>query len=71
MSSYSLPISTMPGWLQAFAAHQPVNAIIDALRGLLLHGSAGSAGWQAIAWSVGITAVSMAGASAAFRFRTR
>jgi ABC-2 type transport system permease protein len=70
-SSAFVPVSTMPGWLQGFAAHQPVSEIIDALRGLLLHGSAGAAAGWAVAWSLGIIAVSVAGASAAFRLRTR
>jgi ABC-2 type transport system permease protein len=61
----------MPGWLQGFAAHQPASEVIAALRGLLLHGSAGSAAVPAVAWSLGIIAVSIAGASAAFRLRTR
>jgi len=66
-----VPVSTMPGWLQGFAAHQPASEVIDALRGLLLYGSAGSAAVPAVAWSLGIIAVSIAGASAAFRLRTR
>jgi ABC-2 type transport system permease protein len=70
-SSAFVPVSTMPGWLQGFAAHQPASAVIDALRGLLLHGSAGSSAVPAVAWSLGIIAVSVAGASAAFRLRTR
>jgi ABC-2 type transport system permease protein len=70
-SSAFVPVSTMPGWLQGFAAHQPASEVIDALRGLLLHGSAGSAAVPAVAWSLGIIAVSIAGASAAFRIRTR
>jgi ABC-2 type transport system permease protein len=70
-SSAFVPVSTMPGWLQGFAAHQPASEVIDALRGLLLHGSAGSAAVPAVAWSLGIIAVSVAGASAAFRLRTR
>jgi ABC-2 type transport system permease protein len=70
-SSAFVPVSTMPGWLQPFAAHQPVNEVIGALRGLLLHGSAGTAAGAAVAWSLGIIAVSVAGASAAFRLRTR
>jgi len=36
LSSVFLPTQTMPGWLQAFADHQPVTAVANAVRGLLL-----------------------------------
>ena len=35
-SSAFVPVNRMPGWLQAFAAHQPVTIIINACRGLML-----------------------------------
>jgi ABC-2 type transport system permease protein len=31
-----VPISTMPGWLQAVAAHQPLTALVTAVRALVL-----------------------------------
>ena len=31
-----LPTQTMPGWLQVFADNQPITAITNALRGLIL-----------------------------------
>ena len=34
-SAAFVPVDTMPGWLQAFANHQPVTAVIDAVRLLL------------------------------------
>lgn len=37
-SSAFAPVSNMPGWLQVFAAHQPITLIIDAARGLMLGG---------------------------------
>ena len=43
----------MPGWLRAFADHQPLTQIIDTVRGFLLDQPVGSAGWQALAWCVG------------------
>ena len=70
-TSAFVPIATMPGWLRGFAANQPVNAVIEALRGLLLTGTAGTAVWHAVIWSLGITAVSVAAAASAFRLRTR
>ncbi len=33
-SSAYVPVSTMPGWLQAFAANQPVTVMVDAVRTL-------------------------------------
>jgi ABC-2 type transport system permease protein/oleandomycin transport system permease protein len=38
LSSAFVPISTMPGWLQAFANNQPVTYVIDTMRGLALGG---------------------------------
>jgi ABC-2 type transport system permease protein len=34
VSSAYVPVSSMPGWLGAFAAHQPVTYMIDAVRSL-------------------------------------
>ena len=38
LSSAFVPISTMPGWLQAFANNQPVTYVIDTMRALALGG---------------------------------
>jgi ABC-type multidrug transport system permease subunit len=35
-SSVFVPTQTMPGWLQPFAANQPVTVATNALRGLVL-----------------------------------
>jgi ABC-type multidrug transport system permease subunit len=35
-SSVFVPVQTMPDWLQAFAANQPVTVATNALRGLIL-----------------------------------
>lgn len=35
-SSVFVPVQTMPGWLQAFAEHQPITLTVNALRSLLL-----------------------------------
>jgi ABC-2 type transport system permease protein/oleandomycin transport system permease protein len=53
-SSAFVPTEDMPGWLQAFANHQPLTQVIDAVRAFLLGQSVGSHGWQALAWCVGI-----------------
>src|SRR5580704_642646 len=34
VSSAYIPVSSMPGWLQAFASHQPVTYMVDAVRSL-------------------------------------
>ena len=64
VSSAYVPVATMPGWLQAFAEHQPVTIMVDAVR-VLTQGQAAEAllghgaGWyvvRALAWSAAILA---------------
>jgi ABC-2 type transport system permease protein/oleandomycin transport system permease protein len=58
VSSAFVPISSMPGWLQAFANNQPVTYIIDAMRSLAL--GAQAAGpiwpnlWKSMVWLAGV-----------------
>jgi ABC transporter DrrB family efflux protein len=63
-SSVFLPTQTMPGWLQAFAEHQPITIVANALRGLTLGQGALPAGHTvtgetllAVAWTAGILAL--------------
>jgi ABC-2 type transport system permease protein/oleandomycin transport system permease protein len=51
--------ASMPAWLRAFAEHQPVSVVVDAVRSLTYGGQFSSPGkvLGAIAWSVGIIAV--------------
>lgn len=56
-SSAFVPLNTMPGWLQAFAEHQPVTAAINAVRALVLGGPTAHDVVAAIAWCVGIIVV--------------
>jgi ABC transporter DrrB family efflux protein len=56
-SSAFVPTQSMPGWLRAFAEHQPVSLIVNAVRGLLLNQPDGSTILQALAWCVGILIV--------------
>jgi ABC transporter DrrB family efflux protein len=58
-SSAFVPTSTMPSGLRWFAEHQPITQAVNAVRGWILGGGAGSAGWIAAAWCVGITIVAM------------
>jgi ABC transporter DrrB family efflux protein len=58
LSSAFVPISTMPGWLQAFANNQPVTYIVDTMRGLALGNHPIEANlWKSIVWLVGIFVV--------------
>jgi ABC transporter DrrB family efflux protein len=60
--------ATMPSWLQAFADHQPVTKVVNAVRALL-EGSmpAGGAALSAVLWCVGLGLV--AAVLATWRFR--
>ena len=57
VSGAFVPTETLPGWLRAFAEHQPITQVVDAVRGCLLDQPVGPAGWQALAWCIGILAV--------------
>jgi ABC transporter DrrB family efflux protein len=55
VSSAFVPISTMPGWLQAFANNQPVTHVINAMRALALgHLPVQANMLKSIAWLAGI-----------------
>lgn len=53
-SSAFVPLSTMPGWLQSVAAHQPLTALVTALRPLVLGGPTAGHVLSSIAWSCGL-----------------
>jgi ABC-2 type transport system permease protein len=52
-----VPISTMPGWLQAFANNQPVTYVVDTMRALALGGPIASSLWKSLVWLIGILVV--------------
>jgi ABC-2 type transport system permease protein/oleandomycin transport system permease protein len=56
-SSSFVPLQSMPGWLQAIGAHQPVNALVTAERSLVLGGPAAHDVLISLAWSGGILVV--------------
>jgi ABC transporter DrrB family efflux protein len=56
-SSAFVPVFSMPGWLQPFAAHQPVSVTASAARALILGTPAGSYVVQALSWDAGILVV--------------
>ena len=77
VSSAYVPVSSMPGWMQAFATHQPVTPMVDAVRALvggpqaqalLEHGTAYYA-MVSLIWSAAIIVVF--GLLAAVRFSRR
>ena len=47
----------MPGPVRAFAEHQPVTSIVNAIRDLFTQQPVGSGIWIALAWCVGILIV--------------
>ena len=69
-SSAFVPIHTMPSWLQSFARNQPVTAVVDAIRGLLLGGSIAPSAWRSVAWSLAVIVASAALARVLFARRT-
>jgi ABC-2 type transport system permease protein len=65
ISSAYVPVETMPGWLQAFAEHQPITVMVDAVRvltqgpaaeALLGHGAGFYVG-RSLLWAAAIVAV--------------
>jgi len=58
-SSAFVPVSDMPGWLQAFALHQPVTQVINASRSLMVGGTMQNTGavWASLAWCFGLLVV--------------
>jgi len=56
-SAAFVPSTAMPGWLQAFGTHQPVNALVTAERALILGGPAAHQVLISLAWSGGMLLV--------------
>jgi ABC-type multidrug transport system permease subunit len=67
VSSAFVPISTMPGRLQAFAKNQPVTVVVDTMRALALGGPIAENLWKSIAWLAGIFIVFIPLAVRAYR----
>ncbi len=57
ISSAYVPVSSMPGWLQVFAEHQPLTAMVDAVRALTLGQPATAAVARALLWALAIVLV--------------
>ncbi len=56
-SSAFAPPESMPGWLQAFATHQPISVATSAVRSLTSGNPAGGDVLYALAWVAGMLAV--------------
>lgn len=69
VSSAFVAVSTMPAWLQGFAAHQPITPVIEATRALLNGRAPGVDAVIAVAWCAGIVLV--AGLLTAYLFPRR
>ncbi|MDN4479823.1 ABC transporter permease [Demequina muriae] len=69
ISSAFVPTETMPGPVRAFAEHQPVTAIVDAIRALLAEQPVGTDLWVALGWCLGILVVAVVAANATYRRR--
>jgi ABC-type multidrug transport system permease subunit len=67
LSSAFVPISTMPGWLQAFANNQPVTYVVDTMRARALGGPVAVSLRKSIAWLAGIFIVFLPLAVRAYR----
>jgi ABC-2 type transport system permease protein len=70
LSGAFVPTGTMPGWLQAFTANQPMTPIVSSLRGLLTDTPVGGSGWIAVVWCAGAAIVGFLWARRAYDRRT-
>ena len=67
ISSAFVPTDTMPGPVRAFAEHQPVTSIVNAIRDLFTRQPVGTDIWIALVWCVGILVVSYVFAMVTYR----
>ncbi|MBO7745104.1 ABC transporter permease [Paenibacillus sp. MWE-103] len=69
ISSAFVPTESMPTVVRAFAEHQPVTSIVNAIRALLAGQPAGNDIWLALAWCIGILLLAYLFAMRAFKKR--
>src|ERR671911_1322691 len=67
ISSAFVPTATMPGPVRAFAEHQPVTSIVNAIRNLFTQQPVGTDIWIALAWCAGILVVAYMFANISYR----
>jgi oleandomycin transport system permease protein len=56
-SSIFAPTQSMPGWLQKFTDYNPLSALADTARGLMVGGPVTHDLWVTLGWSAALTAV--------------
>jgi ABC-2 type transport system permease protein len=66
ISSAYVPVASMPGWMQPIAANQPVTAMINAVRSLMLGGTEAAGVGHSTAYWVGLSVAWCAGILAVF-----
>jgi ABC-2 type transport system permease protein len=71
ISSAFVPTATMPGPVRAFAEHQPVTAIVDAIRNLLTGQPVGTDIWVALAWCLALLTLAYTLAMTTYRRKVR
>ncbi|MDG4780066.1 ABC transporter permease [Micromonospora sp. WMMD961] len=69
VSSAFVPTESMPGPVRAFAEHQPVTSIVNAIRDLFARQPVGTDIWIALAWCVGILVLAYLFANVTYRRR--
>lgn len=67
LSSAFVPTDTMPGPVAAFAEHQPITSIVDAIRALFAEQPVGNDIWVALSWCLGVLVVAYALATLSYR----
>jgi ABC-2 type transport system permease protein len=69
VSSAFVPTGTMPGPVRAFAEHQPVTYIVNAIRDLYAQEPVGTDIWVALSWCAGLLVVAYLFAMVTYRRR--
>jgi ABC-2 type transport system permease protein len=69
ISSAFVPTESMPGPVRAFAEHQPVTSIVDAIRDLFARQPVGTDIWIALLWCAGLLVVAYLLATVTYRRR--
>jgi ABC-2 type transport system permease protein/oleandomycin transport system permease protein len=67
VSSAFVQVSSMPGWLQAFANNQPISQMVAAMRAYALGTPVGNHAWVGALWMIGVMAVFIPLAVRAYR----
>jgi ABC-2 type transport system permease protein len=67
VSSAFVPTGSMPGPVRAFAEHQPVTSIVNAIRDLFTQQPVGADIWIALAWCAGILVLAYLFANVTYR----